>query len=83
MGIAEKISENTESKIRNENEFQNVDTNMVELYHYPWQTNYQPNKFINVHMHQLGHGVLSNIILELHNFLTSKSKATEFEKKYK
>ncbi len=80
MGIAEKIADNIESKLRFKEENPNSISNITDLYPYLWQTNYQPNFFINAPMHQLGHGVLSDIILELHKFLTSKNKATEFEK---
>ncbi len=80
MGIAEKIADNIESKLRFEEDHPNSESNITDLYPYIWQTNYEPNLFINAPMHQLGHGVLSDIILELHKFLTSKNKATEFEK---
>ncbi len=56
---------------------------MVELYPYLWQTNYQLKEFINAPRHQLGHGVISDIIMYMHKFFKSNSKATEFEKKYK
>ncbi len=69
MGIAEKIADNIESKIRFK-EKTNLESNTTDLYPYLWQTNYQSNIFINAPMHQLGHGVLSNIILELNKLLT-------------
>ncbi len=80
MGIAEKIADNIELKLQFEEENPNAESKTTDLYPYLWQTNYQPNFFINVPMHQLGHGVLLDIILELHKFLTSKNKETEFEK---
>ena len=80
MGIADKIAENIESKLRLEEDHPNLELNITDLYPYLWKSNYEPNLFMNAPMHQLGHGVLSDIILELHKFLTSKNKATEFEK---
>ncbi len=80
MGIAEKIADNIESKLCFEQDHPSSESNLTDLYPYLWQTNYEPNLFINAPMHQLGHGVLSDIILELHKFLKSKNKATEFKK---
>ncbi len=79
MGIAEKIADNTESKLRFEEENPNSESNITDLYPYHWKINYEPNFFINAPMHQLGHGVLLDIISELQK-LTSKDKATEIEK---
>ncbi len=80
MEIAEKIADNIESIIRFKEENPNSESNTTDLYPYLWQTNYQPNFFINAPMHQLGHGVLLDIVLELHKFFKSKNKAKEFEK---
>lgn len=48
----------------------NIDFHMMDLCPQKWKTNYQLNNFINAPMHELGHGVVSDVVAEPHKFST-------------
>lgn len=51
----------------------------IPIHPYLWEMNYQSNNFINVPMHLLGHGIISDIVIEFHKFLMPRNKGVKFE----